>query len=253
MTIAIDIGNSSIHLTCRPKYAASPVSTNAASESITFRTRESGAVDQAARWIASRQPNEIRIASVCTPAEDSLMSAIKAHDCTASIRHLTFRDVPLPHRMDTIEKVGIDRLVAAWAACQINGGGPVAVIDSGSAITFDLVDESSYFCGGVIMPGLSMQAAILAKGTDRLFEIEFSSLQIHLPATNTADAIHAGILSSVVGGIERIYRHYQTITSHSLPVIGTGGDVAWLSPLLNIEVQMKPQLVCEGILDLPLT
>jgi type III pantothenate kinase len=253
MIIAIDIGNSSIHLTRRSHGATSPIKSGVRSESKTFRTRDPGAVEEAAKWIVDRGPNEIRIASVCTPAEESLTSKLRGHNIAANIRRLSYRDIPLLHRMDSIEKVGIDRLIAAWASCQIKQGGPVAVIDSGSAITFDLVDESGYFCGGVIMPGLSMQAAILAAGTDRLFEIEFSSLQIHLPATNTAHAIHAGILSSVVGGIERIYRHYQTMTSSSLPVIGTGGDVAWLSPLLDIDVQLKPQLVCEGILDLPLT
>ena len=248
--VAVDIGNTSLHLR------------SCCGEAGRFG---GGEVDAAADWVgglrgpagrSSQGPVRVFAASVCGPAEERLRTRLSAMGVT--YRLIGFGDVPIGDGVDQIERVGVDRLLAAWrAGCLVGGGGDgesrpgdCVVIDSGSAITADLV-RGGKFCGGVILPGLSMSSRALAGGTDRLFEVDFRSPDVAVPGRNTGDAIAGGILISVVAGLDRVIEIYRAEVGN-VPVVGTGGDVQFLHHRLRADVRIEADLVCDAILNLPL-
>lgn len=237
MIVAVDIGNTSLHLKA------------ADGAKKKFSSLESSGPRDAAAWL-SGQPDPICvwIASVCRPMRKLLEESLSA--TSVQTRVITHLDVPIKHQVDQINRVGIDRLVGAWRALEVTGGDCI-VIDSGSAITADVVVDGE-FRGGVILPGLSMQTRALAGGADRLYEIDFETPDIEIPGRNTTDAMAGGILTSVVAGLDRIIEGYRDQFGSDLPVIGTGGDVLFLHHRLRSPVRIEADLVCDGLLDLPI-
>ncbi|WP_182868757.1 type III pantothenate kinase [Rhodopirellula sp. JC639] len=184
--------------------------------------------------------------------------------------HLTFEDVPLRIQVDAPEKVGIDRLLSAYAA-STRFATPLVVVDAGSAVTVDCVrldsDARPVFVGGAILPGIRLQHAALATGTEGLQQatdgIDPAKVAAMMPATNTQQAIRLGVLAAVVGGVERLAQEYARADDHDaeatcpkdtsakrLPIVLCGGDAATLSPYLRAPHQQVPNLVCLGIFDL---
>ncbi|MGB7326238.1 MAG: type III pantothenate kinase [Rubripirellula sp.] len=236
----------------------------------------------AIEWVRDRlgcKQMQWRVASVHRRAAARLVDAVGKVAPDATIDLITFRDVPMPIAVDHPERLGIDRLLSAYAAQQFAkdsasspaDSSPMVVVDAGSAVTIDWVDESGTFCGGVILPGLSLQASVLATGTDALPHIDWTeNRDVQLPATNTGNAIHAGILVGVASAIDGIAERYvenwqanQAPKSDStsaaaankpaVKMVLTGGDAAALSAHVRRPHRQKTNLVCRGLLCLPPT
>ncbi|TWU57037.1 Type III pantothenate kinase [Rubripirellula tenax] len=219
-------------------------------------------------WVRDRlgcKDMQWRIASVHQRAADRLVDAVRIAAPSASIELVTHHDVPMPVAVDFPDRLGIDRLLSAFQARRItrdsspNSGscGPLVVIDAGSAVTVDWVDGAGRFCGGAILPGLSLQSRALAMGTDALPQIDWSEPhQVRIPATNTADAIYAGILVGLAAAIDGLTQRYieswqqASGSDDTVPVILTGGDSLVLSAHLRHAHHQKPNLVCRGLLNL---
>jgi len=160
--VAVDVGNSAVKL-----YAAGPDRRHAKQ---CFKLTQAHWAEAAVGWVSRAvglADPEWRIASVHRTAADRLQEAILGSATDARIRRVTSRDVPMRISVDFPARVGIDRLLGAWAAYR-ELQTPVAVIDAGSAITVDWVDGCGDFQGGAILPGLKLQAESLAAGTDAL-------------------------------------------------------------------------------------
>ncbi|MFA5784363.1 MAG: type III pantothenate kinase, partial [Phycisphaerae bacterium] len=117
-------------------------------------------------------------------------------------------NIPLPIAMfvDEPRAVGTDRVVAAAAAYAVVEDA-VVVADFGTALTIDLVDEHGVFQGGVICPGLAMEAKALKEGTAQLPQV--SVKRPNEPyGKNTADAINCGLYYAAIGTLEEVIRRY---------------------------------------------
>lgn len=251
-TVAVDVGNTAVKLCVRQ--SGSLVDHAIA---IDHSTWHRSAID----WVRDRlgcQNTRWRIASVHRRAAGRLVDALRDDDPNAAIDLVTYRDVPMPVGVDNPSALGIDRLLSAYAAKHLLDG-PLVVVDAGSAVTVDWIDADGRFCGGAILPGLNLQARALATGTDALPQIDWSlHRDVRLPATNTADAIHAGILIGVASTIDRLAQIYidssppQKNASSGLgQLVLTGGDSPALSPHVQTTHVQTPNLVCRGLLNLP--
>ena len=113
----------------------------------------------------------------------------------------------MPIRVDEPARVGIDRLLAAFAANRLRAPQKAAiVIDLGTAITVDLVEVDGGFAGGAILPGIGTAGSALADQTDALPHIQLSHSS-GPPAPlgkSTAAAIEAGLYWGAVGAIEKL-------------------------------------------------
>lgn len=119
-------------------------------------------------------------------------------------------------------ETGADRIVDAVAAYEIYGG-PVIVIDFGTATTYDYVTEDGCFLAGVTSPGLRTSANALWKGTARLPEIEIRKPESIL-ARDTVTSMQAGVVYGYIGQSEYIIRKMkEELGLPKMQVVATGG------------------------------
>lgn len=203
------------------------------------------------------------------PLQHAVTEQFASSNQVSQWRILGHEDVPLQTDVDFPECLGIDRLVGAYAA-SIRYATPLVVVDAGSAVTVDWIRSDrggrAVFAGGAILPGIRLQHAALATGTEGLRQqIEFpkqpacptefrSDLE---PATSTEQAIRLGVIAAVAGGIERLAEAYFSLaksptenSSENPLVVLTGGDGPTISAYLRSNHALAPNLVCLGLLDL---
>ena len=119
-------------------------------------------------------------------------------------------------------QLGADRIVDAVGAYELYGG-PLIVIDYGTATTYDLVDEKGVFLAGVICPGIRLSAKALCEDTAKLPEIEIKKPNSIL-GRETISCIQAGLFYGQVGQTEYIVeRMKQEANFSDINVVATGG------------------------------
>jgi type III pantothenate kinase len=149
----------------------------------------------------------------------------------------------------TPQQLGVDRwmgLIAAWQQFD----GPLCVIDCGTAITVDAVNQQGAHLGGLIVPGLETLKSALIKGTHGCREAEKapkSSVPAGLLAQDTFHAVLGGAYYSSAAFINQITQDLLTEMGEELTCILTGGDAFNLSPLLAYSFKQCPYLVLEGL------
>jgi len=137
------------------------------------------------------------------------------------------------------EKLGVDRWLAMLGAYNYYTA-PLCVIDCGTAITLDVLDEQGQHLGGMIMPGLTLLNKSLSKGAANL---DFCSEDHKLGLANyTQAAIYNGNLSAVRGFIEAGRQQYK-----SQSLILTGGDAEYINNTLALGAIVDLKLVFSGI------
>jgi type III pantothenate kinase len=156
--------------------------------------------------------------------------------------------LPLRVLLEKPDHVGIDRLLDAVAANRRRRPGHSAVlIDAGSAVTVDWVDDDGAFRGGAILPGLRLMAHALHDYTALLPLIPIPTELPEMPGTSTRDAMAVGIVWTVVGGIRAILERLRPQTGDAPDVFLTGGDAALLRAGLPGDVLYWPLMTLEGI------
>jgi type III pantothenate kinase len=125
----------------------------------------------------------------------------------------------------------------------------LALIGAGTATTVDGVQADGMFCGGVIVPGVELMRASLARGTARL-PLAAGAYVPH--PDNTDDAIRTGILDAQLGLIERRIRRIREMAGAPPQVVVCGGHGAVLAALLQNQggygkVAQEPDLVLRGL------
>ena len=143
-------------------------------------------------------------------------------------------------------QLGVDRWMAMAAAFNSTSC-PVIVVDCGTAVTIDLVDEKGVFIGGVIMPGLNTAYQSLRAGTEAVEEINNINKHVSAVAQSTEDGVAIGVLLGLVGGIERIIREQSSQIHQAASVFMTGGDAEKLLPHMTTPVNLQPDLVLHGL------
>lgn len=124
--------------------------------------------------------------------------------------------------MENPKALGADRIVDAVAAYEIYGG-PVIVIDFGTATTYDLITEDGSFIAGVTAPGVRLSANALWSGAAQLPEIEIRKPKSIL-AKETITSMQAGLFYGRIGETEYIVSKMKEEAALSkVKVVATGG------------------------------
>lgn len=119
-------------------------------------------------------------------------------------------------------EIGADRVVDAVAAYE-KYGGPVLVLDFGTATTYDLVSEDGCFCAGITAPGIRISAKALWEDTAKLPEVEIKKPKSIL-AQETISSMQAGLVYGQIGQTEYIIEQVRKESGfHDLKVVATGG------------------------------
>lgn len=119
-------------------------------------------------------------------------------------------------------EIGPDRIVDAVAAYELYGG-PVLVLDFGTATTYDLVTEDGCFTAGITAPGIRISAKALWEDTAKLPEVEIKKPKSIL-AQETISSMQAGLVYGQIGQTEYIINQVKKESGYeNLKVVATGG------------------------------
>jgi len=146
------------------------------------------------------------------------------------------------------ERLGADRW-AALIAAHHHFKGPVCIVDAGTAITIDVLNERGVHQGGLIIPGLAMMRRSLLEQTQDILPstAEPAAGDISLLARDTHDGVNGGTLYALVAVIDRVVADVRTELGTDLTRVITGGDAETLLPLLAGHYHHHPELVLEGL------
>lgn len=147
--------------------------------------------------------------------------------------------------MDNPREVGPDRIVNAVAAHQLYGG-PVIVIDMGTATTLDVVSKDGRYIGGAIAPGIIISTEALFTRTAVLPRIELA-LPKKAIGRNTIAAMQSGVVFGYIGLIEGIVSRIQAELDEKARVVAAGGLASLIVGASNIIDTVNPDLTLIGL------
>ncbi len=144
------------------------------------------------------------------------------------------------------KELGADRLVDAVAAYEMYGG-PVIVIDFGTATTHDLVLDDGTFYAGVTSPGIRLAAAALWGGTAKLPEVEIKKVDT-IMGRDTVSSMQAGIYYGYIGQTEYIVNRLKKESGlENIKVVATGGLGKLISESTDCIDVYDPELTLHGL------
>lgn len=167
----------------------------------------------------------VTAAIIATVVPDSLFAlkemARKAFDVEALVVGAEGVDLGLQVRLPNPAEVGADRLVNAVAAYETYGG-PLIVIDFGTATTFDIIDAEGAYAGGVIAPGILLSVEALYMAAARLPRISVERPKAVI-GTSTVSAMQSGVFFGYVSMIEGMVQRIKGEFGFAMDVVATGG------------------------------
>ncbi len=144
------------------------------------------------------------------------------------------------------KELGADRLVDAVAAYEMYGG-PVIVVDFGTATTHDLVLGDGTFSAGVTSPGIRLAANALWHGTAKLPEVEIKKVDTIL-GKDTVSSMQAGIYYGYIGQTEYVIRKMKEESGlDDIKVVATGGLGKLISEATDAIDIYDPELTLHGL------
>lgn len=183
------------------------------------------------RYLKEDHPNlDSAIVSSTKTYPSELISALKKE-----LQYVIYLDhtveLPIENLYDTPETLGKDRLAAAVGANHVYPNENILIIDAGTAITYDFVNDQNQYMGGFISPGLSMRFKALYEFTSNLPLLEPGSPKSYFEK-NTTDAIKGGIQLGLEGEITRMIDLFS-VNKRELKIILSGGDTNYFERLLK--------------------
>lgn len=151
-------------------------------------------------------------------------------------------------RINYSETLGVDRLASFIGAIEMFPSTPLLIVDSGTALTIDIVNSQNEFCGGNISLGLYSRISALHEKTARLPLVKVISPTGYF-GKNTEEAILDGAINGIIGEILLCVNKAKELYNIQKVVL-TGGEAKFLLPLLkkeNIDCVYDEYLVPRGL------
>jgi type III pantothenate kinase len=148
-------------------------------------------------------------------------------------------------KYDNPKEVGADRIVNAVAGIY-EYGGPLIIVDFGTATTYCYVNEDKQYMGGAIAPGIGISTEALYSKAAKLPRIEIARPE-NIIGKNTVTAMQAGILYGYVGQVEGIVRRMKEQSTQEPTVIATGGLATLISKESTVIDVVDPFLTLKGL------
>lgn len=161
---------------------------------------------------------------------------------------------PFHNKYATPNSLGIDRMVLASGAVLKFPNQNRLVIDAGTCITYDFIDENDNYLGGAISPGIRLRYESLHNFTSKLPLLSLESFEKESNATNkenlignsTKNAIHSGVLNGTIHEINGFITQYQEVYPKFI-IILTGGDADFLAKRLKNTIFANSNFLLESL------
>lgn len=148
---------------------------------------------------------------------------------------------------DMPERYGADRFVGIVSAHALYPQAICIVIDCGTAITIDVVNQAGQHQGGLIYPGIQLCRQSLLQGAKGIGDEAFTVLEDDLLADDTQTAVANGCFYGAVGAIETFCERIRKQTQGTLKCLICGGDGKLLSTYLPETFILREGLLFEGL------
>jgi type III pantothenate kinase len=213
------------------------------------------AIEQAAthaREVWDALPQNINRAAVAASVVPGVLKAVEARfaDLLGTPLLVVGEQLrrPISLAVQAPESVGSDRVCCAAAAFDRIRNACVTA-SFGTAITIDCVNDEGVFMGGAILPGLTMQACGLHRGTAQLPEVEITEITTAGPVygATTEQAIRIGIICGAVGALREITERYATDLHKWPQLVVTGGNAELIKQHCEFVDDLVPDLCLRGI------
>ena len=191
------------------------------------------------------QVNGLIIASVVPPLDTSLARMGRRYFQLDPLFVTSETDTGITIRYDNPREVGADRIVNAVAAFH-KYGGPVVVVDLGTAITFDVVSAQAEYLGGVICPGISVSVEALVARTSRLPQVDFRK-PASIVGKTTVSSMQAGLYFGAIGMIDSIAERLEAELGPAVKTIATGGQASMIVSDSRYLKHVDEDITLEGL------
>ena len=151
-------------------------------------------------------------------------------------------------RIDKPSEAGADRLVNAIGGF-LRYGGPLILIDSGTATTFDVVGPDGGFEGGLIAPGINLSMQALHSAAARLPRIAIAR-PAHVIGRGTVEAMQSGVFWGYVALIEGLIDRIRAEYGAPMQAIATGGVASLFEGATTRIDAFDPELTLRGLLEI---
>nr|WP_288698179.1 type III pantothenate kinase [uncultured Allisonella sp.] len=147
---------------------------------------------------------------------------------------------------DNPRELGADRIVNAVAGITLYGG-PLIIIDLGTATTFCAIDEKKRYLGGAVTPGIGISMEALFQRASKLPRIELTPASSVI-CKNTVSAIQSGIYYGAIGQVDGIVRRMKKEMGYKeIKVIATGGLADLIASQSETIDVIDPLLTLKGL------
>ncbi|MDA8755332.1 type III pantothenate kinase [Candidatus Pseudothioglobus singularis] len=208
---------------------------------IKWRTRDSKVFSEDIENFSITALNKSNTVWLSAVAHSDIVQEISAHFEIINIikPHKRFGNLTLSY--DDPSMLGVDRFSAMLGAINYFPNKPLLVIDIGSAITFDVVDQNGLHHGGLIMPGMNA-----LRGSFEKFKTSDLSLGSKGIANNTNDAWKQGTYAMMIGAINYQIESFQSDFSDGVVAI-CGGKAKEIKKELPKFIEIFDNLVLDGL------
>ena len=148
-------------------------------------------------------------------------------------------------RYDNPREIGADRIVNAAAAYRIYGG-PLIIIDFGTATTFCAVTKNGEYLGGAIVPGVKISAEALYQRAAKLPRVELVRPE-RVIGRDTVSAMQAGIVFGYAALVDGLVARMKQELSPDAQVVATGGLAGLVAAEAKSINEVRPELTLEGL------
>ncbi|MEL6534113.1 MAG: type III pantothenate kinase [Bacteroidota bacterium] len=207
-----------------------------------IRSETFNGVDDLLPVLAEATPDRIGIGSVAAKGEEiqgKLQQVAKAY-----VIDNTW-PTPLAMNYATPQTLGIDRIAAVVGAWTLYPETTSLVIDLGTCITYDVVDQEGTYHGGNITPGLHMRLEAMNHFTARLPNPGVN-WEVSLMGNSTTTSLQSGVLYGIIGEIEGMISRYRHLFD-PLRVCLTGGDAPFFESKVKETIFAVRNLVLIGL------
>ncbi|MFC1860252.1 type III pantothenate kinase [Chloroflexota bacterium] len=148
-------------------------------------------------------------------------------------------------RMGNPREVGADRIANAVAVHHLYGG-PVIIIDLGTATVFGIVSKEGDYIGGIIATGIATAAEALFARTAQLPRVELAHPRCVI-GTNTVTAIQSGIVYGYASLVEGMLARIEKELGEKAKVVATGGYAELIAKETTVIDEVNPDLTLVGL------
>ena len=195
------------------------------------------------------QPESAVLCSVADKKMTEKISATIRENWPCPLHQVTVSDNALgvTNAYSNPLQLGADRWAALLAARKLVSG-PVCIVDCGTAITVDVMDDQGQHLGGAILPGASLQRQMLKQETAGVDLQKIKSPKLTgLPITSTTAAVQYGTSYGLAGAIDRLIIEFSAQLGDNMTVLLTGGAAPDIAGLLSTDCRMEKDLVFKGL------